>query len=325
MRRREFIAGIGSAAAWPVVAPAQRAMQVVGFLSSNTPELDALLVTAFRRGLGETGYAEGRNVAIEYRWAAGQYDRLPEMAAALVRRQVAVIFAPGNIAGVVAAKGATATIPIVFSIGANPVATGLVASLNRPSGNLTGVTALGAELEPKRLEILHELVPAGAVIGALINPSDPTAEIIAKDLQAAARALGRQINVLQARNEREIEAAFATLLEMRAGALLIGSDAFFITRFEQLATLALRHALPTIAASREFIAAGGLISYGASLADAWHQGGVYTGRVLKGEEPGDLPVVQSTKIELIINTKTAKTLGLTIPETLLATADEVIQ
>jgi putative ABC transport system substrate-binding protein len=325
MRRRAFIAGLGSAAAWPLTSRAQQAMPVVGFLSSNTPELDALLVTAFRRGLSETGYAEGRNVAIEYHWALGQYDRPPERAAALVRRQVAVIFAPGNIAGVVAAKAATATIPIVFSIGANPVATGLVASLNRPGGNLTGVTVLGAELEPKRLEILHVLVPTADVIGVLINPSDPTVEIISKDLQAAARVLGRQIHILHASNEREIEAAFATLLELRAGALLIGSDAFYITRSEQLAALALRHALPAIATSREFIVAGGLSSYGSSLTDAWHQSGVYTGRILNGEKPADLPVVQSTKVELIINMKTAKALGLTVPLPLLGRADEVIE
>jgi putative tryptophan/tyrosine transport system substrate-binding protein len=326
MRRREFIAGLASAAAWPVVARAQQAaMPVIGLLSSNTRESDALRMTAFRRGLSETGYVEGRNVAIEYRWAEGQYDLLPEMAASLVKRQVALIFAPGNIAGVVAAKGATTTIPIVFSIGADPVTTGLVASLNRPGGNLTGMTILGAELEPKRLEILHELVPTAAVVGALINPTDPTVEIISRDLRAAARILGCQINVLHASNEREIEAAFATLLELRAGALLIGADAFLIGQSEQLATRALRSALPTIASSREFIVASGLSSYQPSLSDAWHQSGIYTGRILKGEKPGDLPVVQSTKIELNINMRTAKALRLTVPQSILLRADEVIE
>jgi putative ABC transport system substrate-binding protein len=303
----------------------QAAMPVIGLLSSNTSESDALRVTAFRRGLSDTGYVEGRNVTIEYRWAGGQYDRLPEMAASLVKRQVAVIVAPGNIAGVVAAKGATATIPIVFSIGADPVAAGLVASLNRPGGNLTGATILGAELGPKRLEVLHELAPTAAVVGALINPTDPTVEIISTDLRAAARILGCQINVLYASNEREIEAAFATLLELRAGALLIGADAFLISQFEQLATRALGRALPTIASSREFVVAGGLSSYGPSLSDAWHQSGIYAGRILKGEKPTDLPVVQPIKFELAINLKTAKAFGLTVPQSILLRADEVIE
>ena len=300
-------------------------MPVVGFMRANTPEESVATLAAFRRGLSETGYREQQNVAIEYRWAAErEYGKLPAFAADLVRRKVSVIAATTTQAAL-AAKAATATIPIVFETGLDPVKLGLVASLNRPGGNITGVTQLSAELLPKRLGLLHDVLPAATAIGLLIDPRYPGAESQASDMQEAARALGLQVHVLNASTDSEIDAAFADLAKLRAGALFVGAGAFFVTRAEQFAALAARHALPVFYQYREYVAAGGLISYGASLTDSYRQAGVYTGRILKGEKPADLPVQQSTRIEMVINLKTAKALGLTVPETLLAIADEVIQ
>ena len=324
--RREFISLLGgAAAAWPVLARAQQpAMPVVGFLNGASPEGYAPYVTAFRQGLKEVGYVDGQNVAIEYRWAEGQYDRLPALAADLVRRQVVVI-AAGTIPAAPAAKAATATIPIVFTTGLDPVQAGLVASLNRPGGNLTGVTALAVEVGPKGLELLHELVPTATVIALLVNPTNPSAEALSRDLQPAARALGLQLHILHASTERDFDTVFATLLQLRAGGLMIGSDGFFITQIEQLATRTVRHAVPAIFQYREFTAAGGLMSYGVSNRDLYRLVGVYTGRILRGEKPADLPVLQPTKFELVINLKTTKALGLTVPDKMLALADEVIE
>jgi putative ABC transport system substrate-binding protein len=300
-------------------------MPVVGYMGARSADDSVRLVAAFRQGLAEAGYVEGRNVAIEFRWADNQNDRLVALAADLVRRQVTVIIADST-PGALTAKAATATIPIVFSMGSNPVELGLVASLNQPGGNLTGVTNLNVEVGPKRLELLHELVPTATVVALLVNPTSPNlAEVTAKDLQAAARTLGLQIRVLQASTERELDTAFATLVQLQAGALVIGPDAFFDSRSEQLAALAIRHAVPTIYQFREFAAAGGLISYGGIYTDPFRQAGVYTGRILKGEKPADLPVQQSTKVELVINLKTARALGLNFPLTLLRRADEVIE
>ena len=326
MKRREFITHFGGAAvAWPLAARAQQPMPVIGFLNSESPELFAYLARAFRQGLSESGYVEGRNVAIEYRWADGQYDRLPALVADLIRLQVTVI-AANSPAPVLAAKAATTTIPIVFSTGYDPVAAGLVASLARPGGNLTGVTTLTAEVGPKRVELLHELVPTATIIAFLVNPAAvPYVETISRDLQAAARTLGLQFRMLYASTVRDLDAVFATLSELRAGGLVIGSDPFFNSRTEQLATLAIRHAVPAIYQYREFAAAGGLMSYGGSLTDMYHRVGVYTGQILKGEKPADLPVQQSTKVELLINLKTAKALGLTFPLPLLGRANEVIE
>jgi putative ABC transport system substrate-binding protein len=325
MRRREFIAGLGGAtAAWPLTARAQqRAMPVIGFLNSGSPDGYAPMADGFRQGLKESGYVEGRNVTIEYRWAGGQYDRGPPLAAELVRRQVAVIVA--NTPGVLAVMAATKTIPIVFTMSSDPVQIGLVASLSRPSGNVTGVTQLNMEVASKRLELAHQLAPMATIIAVLVNPSNPNTEAFVSDLQAAARTLGLQLDVLHASTERDFDTVFAALSGLRPGALLIGSDSFFVGRSEQLAALALRHAVPAIFQNRDFVAAGGLISYGASVPDSYRLAGIYTGRILKGEKPADLPVQQSTRIELVINVTTAKALGITIPETLLATADEVIQ
>ena len=325
MNRRTFIAGLGSAAAWPVVAWAQQAaMPVIGFLNSASPGGYAPMVAAFRQGLKEAGFVEGQNVAVEFRWAEGQYDRVPAIALDLVGRQVAVIVA--NTPGVLAIKAATMTIPIVFTTANDPVQLGLVASLARPGGNLTGVTQLAIEVGPKRLELLHELVPTATLIALLVNPTNPTsAETQSRDMQAAARILGVQLHVLHASTDRDFDTVFATLAELRAGALVIGADAFLYGRSEQLAALAFRHAVPAISYERAFSAVGGLMSYGGSTPDTYRLAGVYTGRILKGEKPSDLPVQQSTKVELIINLKTAKALGLTIPETLLATAEEVIE
>jgi putative ABC transport system substrate-binding protein len=324
--RRDFITLLGGAAAWPLAARAQqRAFPVIGLLSSASPDRDAGRLRAFRQGLSEIGYVEGQNVAIEYRWAEEQNDRLPALAADLVRHQVTVIATAGDVLGAVAAKAATTTIPIVFTTGGDPVRIGLVASLNRPGGNLTGVTTLSVELEPKRLEVLHEAIPTATVIGALVNSAGRNADILSRDLQAAARTLGLGLHVLNASVERDFDTVFATLARLGAGGLVIATDALFISRSEQLAALAMRHAVPAIFQFRAFAAAGGLMSYGGDLSELYHRSGVYTGRVLKGEKPADLPVQQSTKAELIINLKTAGALGVTFPPTLLARADEVIE
>jgi putative ABC transport system substrate-binding protein len=323
--RRRFIAALGGATAWPLVARAQQPkVPVIGFLSAETVNSSEGRLRAFRQGLSEAGYAEGRNVTIEYRWADDQYDRFPALAADLVRRQVTVITAIGNNA-VLAAKSATATLPIAFFTGSDPVQLGLVASLNRPGSNLTGVTTLGVEIGPKRLELLHAVVPAAGILALLVNPTNPIAETQTRDHQAAARTLGLQLHVLHARADRDFDTVFAALLQLRAGGLVIGPDGFLLSRREQLAALTARHAVPTIFQYREFAAAGGLMSYGSSIADADRQVGLYTGRILKGERPADLPVQQSTKVELIINLKTAKALGVTVPLPLLGRADEVIE
>jgi putative tryptophan/tyrosine transport system substrate-binding protein len=326
MRRREFVTLLGGAAvAWPLAARAQQpAMPVIGFFGTRAPGDDPQLLAAFHQGLKETGYIEGQNVAIEYRFAENQYDRLPALAADLVRRQVSVIAANGPAAQ--AAKAATVTIPIVFTAGFDPVEVGLVASLNRPGGNITGITILDVELGPKRLEMLHALVPTATIIAVLVNPADPSrSEIIVKDLQAAAHTLGLQLSVLHASTDRDFDTVFAGLAQLQVGGLVIGGDPFFNSRSAQLGALTIRHAVPTIYQFRTFAAAGGLASYGAILTDAYRLAGVYTGRVLKGEKPGDLPVQRSTKVEMIINLKTAKMLGLTVPQSLLSRADEVIE
>jgi len=325
MKRRDFIALIGgTAAAWPIMARAQRPeIPVVAFLNGGSPDGYAPMVAAFHQGLKDTGYVEAQSVRIEHRWADGQYDRLPAMAADLVHRQVAVIVT--NSPGMLAAKAATTTIPIVFTTSGDPVELGFVASLARPGRNITGVTQLNVEVAPKRLELMYELVPTATIMAVLVNPAYPSAEIQSRGMQAAAHTLGVQLHILRASNERDIDDAFATLAQLRAGAFVISSDPFFNSRAEQFAALALRHAVPTIFQYREFAAAGGLMSYGGSVIDSYRQAGVYTGRILKGEKPADLPVQQSTKVELIINLKTAKALGLEVPRTLIARADEVIE
>jgi len=327
MKRREFITLIGGAAAWPLAAGAQQpAMPVIGVLSAEWPDLFTERLRAFRDGLSETGYVEGRNFAIEYRWAEGQNDRLPALAADLVRRQVTIIVAAGTTPGALAAKAATTTIPIVFYIGADPIEVGLVTSLSRPGGNVTGVVTLNVEVAAKRLELLHELVPTATIVALLVNPTNTAlAQTITRDLEAAARTLGLDLHVLHASSEREFDAAFATLPRLRAGALVIGADALFNSRSEQLATLTVRHAVPAIYQFREFVSAGGLLSYGSTVADTYRPLGIYAGRILKGERPAELPVQQATRVELIINMKTAKALGLTVPLPLLGRADEVIE
>jgi putative ABC transport system substrate-binding protein len=327
MRRREFITLLGGAAAWPLAAGAQQpAMPVVGLVTGGSPEAAVRMGGGFRRGLNEGGYVEGQNVTVEYQWLDGQYDRLPSLMADLVRRRVAVIATPGSNPAALAAKAATTTIPIVFGVGADPIELGLVASLARPGGNATGINFFVADIAAKRLGLLHDLVPKAVRIAVLINPANAsTAEATLRDMPEAARAIGLQIVVLNASTGREIEAAFATLVRDRADALFVGADAFFNSRRVQLANMAARHAIPTAFAVREYVDAGGLMSYGTSLADVYRHVGLYTGRILKGAKPADLPVVQSTKFELVINLQTARILGLTVPDKLLVAADEVIE
>jgi putative ABC transport system substrate-binding protein len=325
MQRRDFIAFLGGAAvAWPLAARAQQpAVPTVGFLSSRAPSENPAILAAFRRGLKEAGYVEGQNVTVEYRWADGQYDRLPGLAADLVGRQVAVIVSNGPSART--AKAATSTIPIVFAVGFDPVTFGLVTSLSRPEGNLTGVSILDVEIGPKRLELLHELVPNTAVMALLVNPTTPAAETIVRAVQAAARDHGLKLHVLHATADNDFDAVFATVAQLRAGALVIGGDPFFTSRSQQLGELTAAHKVPAIYEFREFAAAGGLISYGTSLGEMYHQVGLYTGRILKGEKVSDLPVQQATKVEMVLNLKTARALGITVPLTFLGRADEVIE
>jgi putative ABC transport system substrate-binding protein len=326
MKRRDFLRLIGgAAAAWPLAAPAQQPLPRIGFLSSGSATLFADRVRAFQGGLGQAGFMEGRNAAIEYRWAEGDLDRLPALAADLVRRNVNVIATSGGIPATLAAKAATTTIPIVFQVGVDPVELGLVASLNRPGANLTGVTVVATELTPKTLELLHDVVPAATIAAALINPNSPSYELDSKALPAAAQALGLELHILHATNERDFVAVFEQLAKLHAGALVIAADSYFTSQAGQLATLTIRHGVPAIYAFREFVAAGGLLSYGGSNTEAHRQVGLYVGRVLKGEKPADLPIMQPTKFELAINLRTAKALGLTIPPMWLARADEVIE
>ena len=325
MRRREFITLLGSAAAWPLAARAQQpAMPVIGFLNPTSPDTIADRLRGFRQGLKDTGYVEGDNVTIVYRWAEGQNDRLPELAADLVRRQVAMIAAFASAA--LAAKAATTTIPIVFVVPEDPVRLGLVTSIARPGGNLTGINIFSGELAAKRLELLRELVPAATRVAVLVNPADAAgAETMVRDVAPAARTLGLQIQVLNASTSREIDAAFATLGRERPDALFVGSDPFFTSRRVQLANLASRHMVPMTSSTREIAEVGGLMSYGSNIPDVWRQAGTYTGRILKGAKPADLPVVQASKFELVINAQTARMLGLTVPPMLLVRADEVIE
>jgi putative ABC transport system substrate-binding protein len=326
MRRREFITMLGGAAAagWPLEGRAEQpTMPVIGFLSSRSANDSALQVAAFRQALSEVSYVEGENVAIDYRWADGQYDRLPGLAADLVGRQVAVIFASGPAAH--AAKAATTAIPIVFVSGEDPVKFGLVGSLNRPGGNITGVSTFNAVLGSKRFELLHEIVPNAAVMALLVNPHFPSAGSETRETEAAARAVARKLIILDASTESEIDAAFETLVQQRIGALVVTGDPFFVSRRDKIVALTAQYALPTIYVQRDFVAAGGLIGYGTSLIDAYRQAGIYAGRILKGAKPADLPVMRPTKFELVINLKTAKALGLVVSEKLLAIADEVIE
>jgi putative ABC transport system substrate-binding protein len=327
MRRRDFIALVGGAAVWPLAARAQQpAMPVIGYLGSETPDLFATRLTAFRQGLGATGFDEGRNVAIEFRWADGQPGRLPALAADLVRRQVAVIAAPGSAAAGLAAKAATTTIPVVFETGLDPIEAGLVKSLNRPDGNVTGITSLNADVAPKGLELLHELIPQAKKFSVLVNRDNAViADIIMKGVEASSRAFGLELQVLDANTESDFDAVFAKLVQPRAGGLLIAPNPVFNTRAQQLAALALKYAVPTVHGVREFALAGGLMSYGGNIRESHRQAGIYTGRILKGEKPANLPVQQATKVELYINLKTAKALGVNIPNTLIGRADEVIE
>jgi putative tryptophan/tyrosine transport system substrate-binding protein len=326
VKRRDFITLLGGAAAWPLAARGQQpTMPAVGFLGSSSAAEWLPFVNAFQRGLKETGYIEGENFTIEYRWADGQYDRLPALAADLVRRQVAVIFAAGSPVPALAAKAATATIPIVFALGIDPVQFGLVASLNRPGGNITGVNFLVGHLTEKALGLIHELIPNVAVAGMFVNPNNPNADSVTRNARETARSLSLQLHILNAGTTLEIDAAFAGLVEQRIGMLLSSADPFFMGRRDQFVALAARHAVPTIYFAREFVTAGGLMSYGTSISDAYRRAGVYTGKILKGARPADLPIEQSTRFEFAINLTTAKTLGLQIPDKLLALADEVIE
>ena len=327
IKRRKFITLLGGvAAAWLLAARAQQqsAMPVVGYLSSESPESDASRLTGLRRGLNQAGYVEGRNVVIEYRWAGDQTDRLPALAADLVQLRVTVIVAAGVLPAR-AAKAATSSIPIVFIVAADPVQLGLVTSLNRPGGNVTGFNGYSGELGAKVLALLHELVPGTATIGFLGNPNNPIFELTTRDLLSAAHVIGLKVEILKAGSDNEIDAAFASSTQTQTGALLVQADPLFINRIERINGLAVRHKLPTMYSFREFVVAGGLISYGTSLIEDWRQIGLYTSRIIKGEKPADLPVIQATKIELIVNLNTAKTLGLEVPATLLALADEVIE
>jgi len=325
MHRRRFIALLGGAIALPCVAAAQqKAMPVIGFLNSGASSALASAVAAFRQGLSEAGYVEGQNVAIEYRWAEGRYDRLPAFAADLVGRKVEVI-AAGSTTAIQAAKSATSMIPIVFSGGGDPVRNGLVASLARPGGNLTGVSIMASELMPKRFELLSDLVPQTRLVALLVNPNNPIAEHIMQDVQGAAHAKGMQLQIFKAGDESEINAAFATLVQLHAGGLVVGANAAFDSGRQQLVALAARHAVPAVYFAREFVAAGGLISYGASLPGTWRQLGIYAGKILQGAKPADLPVQQPTTFELVVNLNTAKALGLTVPPSILARVDEVIE
>ena len=322
--RRAFIAALSGAAAWPLVARAQQpSMPVIGFLSGRSPEGAELLVAAYKEGLGEIGYVEGRNVAIEYRWAGGHYDRLPALVSDLVVRQVAIIAAFGGPTVALAAKAATSTIPIVFTTGSDPISTGLVTSLSRPSGNVTGVHMFSGGLETKRLGILRELVPSAAMIAVLINPASGEAQL--KDLQAAAREVGQQLQFVNAQTESELDSAFATIGQSTSKALLVTADPFLNSERDKIITLAAHYAVAAIYDLREFVMAGGLMSYGTSLTNAYRQVGIYSGRILRGANPADLPVMQSTKFEFVINLKTAKTLGIEVPPGLSARADEVIE
>jgi putative tryptophan/tyrosine transport system substrate-binding protein len=325
MRRREFIPLLSGVAAWPLVARAQQAaMPVVGLINAGVPEPAAYCVTAFRQGLSEAGYVEGKSVAIEYRWAEGRYDLIPELVADLLRRQVAIIATPGSTDAALAAKAATSVVPIVFADGEDPVKLGLVASLARPGGNVTGIAVPATELDGKRMRLLRELVPAATSIGVLLNRSRPAFDVQSKDIQEAAHAVKQEVRILQASSEHEIGFAFAVAAAWRPGALVVPPDAFFNSRREQLVALAQSHAIPTIYDNRAFVAAGGLVSYG-SFADGYRETGIYAGRILRGEKPADLPVTQPTKFEFVINLKTAKALGIEVPQTLLATADEVLE
>lgn len=327
MKRRDFISFAGCAAVWPIAAQAQQPpLPVIGFLGSASPTAWTSRLRAFREGLSASGYAEERNVKIEYLWAEGRHDRLPALAADLVRRRVALIVVLGSVSSVLAAKAATSTIPIVFRLAVDPVEIGLVSSLNQPGSNLTGVTTLGVEVGPKQLEFLREVVPAATVIVLLVNPTNPILlEIQTKNLAAAAHALGLKLEVLNASTDHDLNTVFATLVEQRVDGLVIGADAFFNSRHELLAALAMRHAVPTISPYREFAEAGGLMSYGGSMTDACHQAGIYAGSILKGVKPASLPVQQASKVDLIINLKTANALRLTVPPTLLRRADEMLE
>jgi len=326
MRRRKFITLLGGAAAWPVVASAQPPMPVIGFLHSGSAAAYAALVAAFHRGLNESGYVEGHNIAVEYRWAEGDNGRLPELAAELVRRPVDVIVTPGSTPAALAARAATATIPIIFTSAADPVKIGLVVSLNRPGGNVTGISDIGVELGAKRLGLLHELLPQATRFGALVNPNNPSlAEPFVAEVQAAASAIGRQIEVVAAITNRDIDAAFALLVKRRADGLLVSPDALFVTHRVQILALAARYAVPAMYFRREFADAGGLMSYGSDLSDQFRQNAIYAGRVLRGEKPADMPVHLPTKFEFVINLRAAKTLGIEVPTSLLSHADEVIE